>query len=38
MTFVKGNLYTRKQFGIKRWDMRTDQIIEGSCVHFSAGK
>jgi len=38
MTFVKDNLYTRKQFGIKRWDMRTDQIIEGELCSFFGRK
>jgi hypothetical protein len=34
MTFVKNQLYTRKQFGIKRGDTRTDQIIEGELCSF----
>jgi len=38
MTFVKNNLYTRKQFGIKRGDTRTDQIIEGKLCSFFGRK
>jgi len=38
MKFVKNNLYTRKQFGIKQWDRRTDQIIEGELCSFFGRK
>jgi len=38
MTFVKNNLYTRKQFGISKGDTRTDQIIEGELCSFFGRK
>jgi hypothetical protein len=38
MRFVINNLYTRNQLGIKKGDMRTDQIIEGELCSFFGRK